>query len=473
MALSLSPEIAKYLTLAVFLIAYVLLVAKKGHPLLVVFIPVALLLATGIIDIPYAFRSLNFNVLGILLGMMILSELFIASNVPAYLASVVVSKTRTVGAALLAVCIMAGFISMFVENVATVLIVAPIALEMARKLKISAVPFLIGIAVSSNLQGCATMIGDSPSVLLAVSAKMTFTDFFWMHGKPGIFFAVELGAVASFIILHLFYRKFKSPVTSMETIEVKTWAPTVFLTILLLSLAISSFIPNRPEYTIGALALTVSFSALIWHNVSAYLRSSRAAKAAVRRRSARQEEAAAKNGKRRNGDQLAGGHIPEGPMRLSKFLIGLDWTTFFLLVGLFILVGSLTKVGVIEDIAGLISRAAGSNAFTAYLIIVWVSVLLSAFVDNIPYTLAMLPVAKSVAAGLGMEPYVFMFGLLVGTSLGGNITPIGASANVVSMGLLRKNGYKPTFKEFVAIGLPFTIAAVGIGSTFLWLVWGA
>lgn len=472
MALSLTPEIAKYLTLAVFLIAYVLLVAKKGHPLIVVFTAVAILLVTGIIDIPYAFKSLNFNVLGILLGMMILSELFIASNVPAYLASVVVSKTRTVGAALLAVCIMAGFISMFVENVATVLIVAPIALEMARKLRISAVPFLIGIAVSSNLQGCATMIGDSPSVLLAVSAKMTFTDFFWMHGKPGIFFAVELGAVASFAILHMFYRKFKSPVTSLDTIEVKTWAPTAFLTILMLSLAISSFFPNRPEYTIGALALIVSFSALIWHNASALLRSYRAAGVAARGRNGRQKTGAAKGGRRRNGDQLASGHIQEGPMRLSKFLMGLDWTTFFLLMGLFILVGSLTKVGVIEDIAGLISRAAGSNALAAYLIIVWVSVLLSAFVDNIPYTLAMLPVAKSVAAALRMEPYVFMFGLLIGTSLGGNITPIGASANVVSMGLLRKNGYKPTFKEFVAIGLPFTIAAVGVGSTFLWLVWG-
>ncbi|MEW6229477.1 MAG: SLC13 family permease, partial [Bacillota bacterium] len=102
----------------------------------------------------------------------------------------------------------------------------------------------------------------------------------------------------------------------------------------------------------------------------------------------------------------------------------------------------------------------------------WISVLVSGFVDNIPYTLAMIPVAQRVAANIGMQPWALLFGLLVGASVGGNITPIGASANVVAMGILRKNGYKPTFWQFVSIGLPFTLVAVGTAYAFLWLVWG-
>jgi Na+/H+ antiporter NhaD/arsenite permease-like protein len=100
------------------------------------------------------------------------------------------------------------------------------------------------------------------------------------------------------------------------------------------------------------------------------------------------------------------------------------------------------------------------------------SVILSAFIDNIPYIVAMIPVAKLMAASLGVEPWLFLFGLLIGTSLGGNITPIGASANVVAVGMLRKEGRHVSFTDFVKIGLPFTLAAVGAAYVFLWLVWG-
>jgi len=149
----------------------------------------------------------------------------------------------------------------------------------------------------------------------------------------------------------------------------------------------------------------------------------------------------------------------------------LDWHTFFFLVGIFVLVGSLTYVGVIEDIASFIVAITQGNKFLAYTIIVWLSVLLSAFIDNIPYIVAMIPVAKLVALSLGASPELFLFGLLIGTSLGGNITPIGASANVVAVGLLRKNHYHVKFSEFFKIGFPFTIAAVSVAYLFIWFVW--
>jgi len=417
----------KLFVVAVFLVTYVLLMFKKGHPFIVLGSAIGLLLCLGTISPLQAVSSVNFNVLGVFLGTMVLSGLFIFSAVPAYLATKLVDRSKNVGMALLSICFLAGFISSFVENVATVLIVAPIAFEVAKKLKANPVPFLIGIAVSSNLQGCATMIGDSPSLILALSSGMNFMDFFWMKGRPGITFAVELGAVVSFYVLYLLFRKYKEPVIQIEEVKVKTWLPTWLLALMMATLALSSFVKNKPTYTIAFICIAYAVVGLVWHEL-----------------------------KHRESFSL---------------IKDLDWHTFFFLIGIFVLVGSLTYVGVIEDIASLIVAITQGNKFLAYTIIVWLSVLLSAFVDNIPYIVAMIPVAKLVALSLGASPELFLFGLLIGTSLGGNITPIGASANVVAVGLLRKNHYHVKFSEFFKIGFPFTIAAVSVAYLFIWFVW--
>lgn len=417
----------KLFVIAVFFIAYILLVLKRGHPFLVLGFAISLLLVSGSLSMQEAVASINLNVLGVFLGTMVLSGLFIFSGVPAYLATKLVDRSKTVGMALLSVCLLAGFISSFVENVATVLIVAPIAFEVAKRLKANPVPFLIGIAVSSNLQGCATMIGDSPSIILALSSGMNFMDFFWMKGRPGITFAVELGAIASFYILYLLFKKYQQPVIRIEEAKVKTWFPTWLLFFMLLTLAGSSFINQKPQYTIAGISLSYALIGLIWHEL-------------------------------RHKESIS----------LVK---DLDWHTFFFLIGIFILVGSLTCRGVVEDIANMITGLTKGNKFLAYTVIVWLSVLLSAFIDNIPYTVAMIPVAKIIAASLGAPQEPFLFGLLIGTSLGGNITPIGASANVVAVGLLRKEKYEVKFGDFVKIGLPFTVAAVSAAYIFIWFVW--
>ncbi len=417
----------KLLVIAIFLITYILLMLRKGHPFIILGSAIGLLLLAGSMSITQALSSINFNVLGVFLGTMILSSLFIFSSVPAYLATKLVDRAKTVGTALLSVCILSGFISSFVENVATVLIVAPIAFEVAKKLKANPVPFLIGIAVSANLQGCATMIGDSPSIILALSSGMNFLDFFWMKGRPGITFAVELGAIASFYVLYLLFKKYKEPVIKIEEVRVKTWFPAWLLVLMMSTLAVSSFIKNKPTYTIAFICLIYGAIGLIWHELK-----------------------------------------HKESISLVK---DLDWHTFFFLIGIFILVGSLTYTGVIGDIANFITGVTKGNKFLAYTIIVWLSVFLSAFIDNIPYTVAMIPVAKIVAASLGVSQWPFLFGLLIGTSLGGNITPIGASANMVAVGLLRKNHYHVKFGDFFKIGFPFTIAAVSVAYLFLWFVW--
>ncbi len=416
----------KILAAAVFLTAYALLITRKGRPPVVVWAGAAVLLALRVVTPAEALRSINVNVLGIIIGTMVLSNLFIDSSVPAYLACVTVNKSRSIGGALLAVCILAGAVSAFVDNVATVLMIAPIALAMSERLKVSPVSFLIGIAVSANLEGAATLVGDSTSVLLASAAEMTFLDFFWMNGRPGIFFSVQLGAAGAFYVLYRVFRYHQGQCPPVDQPAVRSWVPATLLVLMMATMALSSVIPNRPDWTIGAISLMYGAIGLIWSVLSKF-----------------------------------------GRMEMSD----LDWSAVFQLSGLFILIGSLTTTGLVDDIASLISTSTKGNAFLAYTVIVWTSVLLSAFVDNIPYTMAMLPVAKMVANSTSTSPLAMMFGLLLGTTLGGNITPIGASANIVAVSLLRKNGHEVSFKDFVRVGLPFTVVAVMIGSLFNWMVW--
>jgi len=397
------------------------------HPLLPLFSGVLIFLASGAIGIKEAFLSINLNVLGVFLGTMTLSGLFIYSGAPAVLAVNLVDRSKNVGTALLLMCLLSGFISSFTENVATVLIVAPIAFEVSKKLKANPVPFLIGIAISSNLQGSATMIGDSPSIILAMSHRMNFMDFFWMKGRPGIAFAVEIGAIASFIVLYFIFRKFKEGVQKIERIKVKTWVPTILMLLMIISLGASSFITHKPYYSIALICLFFGVVGFLWHRIFAKERFS-----------------VVKN---------------------------IDWQTFFFLIGVFMLIGAVSHVGLIEDIADFISRTTAGNIFLTFTLIVWASVLFSAFVDNIPYVVAMIPVVKILAQGMGAKPELFLFGLLIGATLGGNITPIGASANIVSIGMLRERGYKIGLMDFLKIGLPFTIAAVTSAYLFLWFIW--
>ncbi len=412
----------------VFIAVYIMFISHKGKPFLVVWCGAAVLLATQVMTPSEALASINLNVLGIFIGTMTLSSFLTHSKVPAYLASILVRPGRSALGAVMAVCILSGAISAFVDNVATVLMVVPIAIEVSKRLQVTPVPFVVGIAVSANLQGSATMVGDSASILLASAAKMNFSDFFWMEGRPGIFFTVQLSAIAAFLVLYFVFRKtYRGKCAPVEEVHVTSWVPTAIMLLMLATMALSSIIPNRPDWALGAIAMAYALFTLLW------------------------------NAFRRYKD--------------VDLIHNLDWSTVLLLCGLFIVIGSLTSTGLVMDVANIISRLAQGNAFRAYVTIVFLSVFVSAFVDNIPFTMAMLPTAQLVAQSLGTSQYVMLFGLLIGTTLGGNITPIGASANIAAVSMLRRHGYDVSFGQFVRIGLPFTLAAVIVGSLVNWVIW--
>lgn len=413
---------------AVFLSAYVLFVFLPAKRTWVAVSSALLLTVLQVLSPREVFESINWNVMGIFVGTLVVADIFMESRVPAYLAEIIVNRAKNTAWSILLICAMTGFISAFVENVATVLIVAPIALALAKKLDINPMKMMIAIAVSSNLQGAATLIGDPPSMLLGGFARMNFGDFFFYHGRPSIFFAVEIGALASFFVLYHIFKGHRQKVKLVPVETVKSWFPTVLLVSLIVALALSSFFDAGFSYMAGILCMIAAVIALLWEKF------------------------------------INKGSITDG-------LRSLDWDTTFFLVGIFVLVGSITQTGWIETISGWLSGMVGANIFLGYTTLVFIAVFLSAFVDNVPFLAAMLPVAISMSSRLGINPSLFLFGLLIGASLGGNITPIGASANIVACGLLKKEGIRVSFKDFAKIGLPFTLVAVAAAYLFVWLIW--
>jgi Na+/H+ antiporter NhaD/arsenite permease-like protein len=150
----------------------------------------------------------------------------------------------------------------------------------------------------------------------------------------------------------------------------------------------------------------------------------------------------------------------------------IDWDTTCFLIGIFIIVGAISKIGLLNDFSELLSGIIGDNKFLGFVLIVGVSMIISGFVDNVPYIIAMLPVAATLAQNLSLPPELYMFGLLVGSCMGGNLTPFGASANVVSVGILRKQGIEIDFGKWLKIGLPFTVLTTAISALFVWFNWG-
>ncbi len=414
-----------------FAVTYALMLAFGKYRAYIALGSAAVFIISGMLPLNQILGSIDFNVLLMIAGTMGLVKLFIDSKMPALLADLVMEKVPNVQMAAVALALFAGIISAFVDNVATVLMVAPIALEICKKLKTNPVPFVIAIAVSSNLQGAATLVGDTTAIMLGSYAKMSFLDFIIYNGKPGIFFAVELGAIVSALILAWLFRREKTPVPKGAPRTVVTdYVPTVLLLGMIALLIGASFIHDKPAVTNGLICVGLLVIGAVYK--------------AIKDRSA--------------------GVIPD-------ILKTIDFETIGLLLGLFLMIGGISNMGVIDAAAALLAKLGGGNVFVLYTVIVWASVLLSAFIDNIPYVATMLPVVTGLAGTLGIQPTLLYFGLLSGATLGGNCTPIGASANIAGIGILRKAGYEVKTREFTRIGIPFTLAAVIPAYIYFWLLY--
>jgi len=419
-----------YLALGLFIATYILLLVFVNHRAYVALASAAIFIILGFMPLGMIGSAIDWNVLLMICGTMGTVALFIESKMPGLLADIVLERVPNVKWAVIALSFFAGIVSAFVDNVATVLMVAPVALAICKRLEISPVPVIIAIAVSSNLQGAATLVGDTTSIMLGGYAGMSFIDFFVFRGRAGLFWIVELGAAIATCVLLILFRKQTQPVSATERTKVTDFFPSVLMILTVLILIIISFVENKPDISNGLVCTLLFVIGLV------------------------------KNVMQRKDKSL-----------IKTYCKEIDWQTLMLLAGLFIVVVSIREAGIIDMVAHLFVSISGDNLFIIFTLIVWASVLLSAFIDNIPYVATMLPVVQGISSILGIEPYLLYFGLLVGATLGGNLTPIGASANITGIGILRKAGYQVTTKDFCKIGVPFTLAAVVSGYILTWLIW--
>lgn len=421
------------LALVLFLLTYVLLLAFPQYRAYIALASAAIFVILGILPVNKVFFSINWNVIMMIAGTMGIVSLFIESKMPSLLADLIIMRMPNVKWAIISLALFAGIISAFVDNVATVLMVAPVALTISKKLNISPVPSIIAIAISSNLQGAATLVGDTTSILLGGYANMDFLDFFIYKGKPGMFWVVQIGALAATVVLLWVFRKENQKIEVKDRTVVEDYFPTVLLIGTIMLLIMASFIPEekKPSIINGLICVGVLIIGLI--------------REAVRSRSLQS---------------------------LQKTFMEIDYFTLLLLSGIFILVGGITEAGVVDAISKLFVNISGNNVFLMYTLVVWASVLFSAFIDNIPYVATMLPVTSGIASIMGIDPTVLYFGLISGATLGGNLTPIGASANITGLGILKTEGYQVSTKDFMKISVPFTLAAVTSGYILVWSLWG-
>jgi Na+/H+ antiporter NhaD/arsenite permease-like protein len=422
----------KWIVLSTAIVMYALIVIFPGKKSFSSLGAALLMLVMRVVSPAAAVRELiNWDVLMIFVGSLVIAELFIYSRVPAVIADSIVRRSPNVGLAIVAILMMTGIISAFVENVATVLVMAPIALALCKKLDLDPTYFMVGLAVMANLQGTATLVGDPPSMIFANHSGYGFNDFFFYEGRPSIFFAVQVGMIAGALFFYVYFARRGGQKIQIEQEKITSTVPSILLILMILGLAAASFIYGGISLASGLLVIGLGLAGVVWYKFV----------------------------------------MREGNDKVWALVKGLDWDTVLFLIGIFVVVGAIAEVGLLDDFSRFLDRLIENSIFLGFLLILAVSVLISGFVDNVPYIIVMLPVASKIAADISIKPELYMFALLIGSCLGGNLTPFGASANVVSVGILRKLGVQMNFANWLKIGLPFTLITTAASAIFVWVFW--
>lgn len=419
------------IAVAIFAISILFIALGKVHRVYIGLVSVAVLLSIGILPLDGALKYLDVNVIGLLVGMSIITYYLEESGLASWISSKIVKITRFKSMnALITLTLLGSLISAILDNVSTTLLLAPIAIRLASAFGVSAVPYVIGVALGSNLVGAALMIGDPPSMMVASSLNMSFLDFIIFEGKPSVFFMIMASCPVAALTLMVTAKKYLKDSRSfnfnieLEPIRDKTLlveAVAVLATVIaLLSIRNIYGVPLWFPPIMGALMLL-----------------------ALR--------------------------VPRD-RSLKKVIRGIDWKSIVFVSSVLLMVGGLTETGFIDVVASTLYSLCKSDVAVASTIIIWISVLFSAFVDNIPYFAAMIPTVIKLSITSSMDAHVLMWALLIGGSLGGNCTYIGASANAIAVGLLEKRGFKVSFLEFMKFGVPYTLAAIIVGELLHYLI---
>lgn len=413
-------ESLKWIVLLVLVGCYSLAISRRLPLSPVSLCSALLLLLVGALTPGEAVHSIRWSVLALYWGFLLLSLLFSESGVPSVLAHRLLGACRSPGKALLLLCLLTALLSSFLENVGVVLMMAPIAFELSRRIRVPPFLPLISVALSSNIVTTVSMVADPPALLLASQTGMHFTDFYLFRGRPGLGVLSALGVLAGLLSLYLLhFRRLGGRVRVGERTGGADYSPLVLFAAGILLLSLDPLLRLGP----GLIGLGVGMGSL-----------------------------------------LLGGR------RAGKMLREFDWDSFLFLLGIFVVIGAAERVGLLEDLAeGLAGLRLGPSATLALL--VWLSVALSSFIDNVPFTVLMLPVCADLGSSLGMDPLPLMYGMLVGTGMGGNVTPVGAAAQVFACRMLERRGQRVRLTEYLRLSLPLTLVSVSVAHLLLQLLW--
>jgi len=409
----------------VFLVAYALIASERFDRTLIALLAGLLLVAIGIIDQKEAFGAVDWNVIFLLAGMMVLAGALAQTGFFRWLAVRSVQLSRGDPLRLLVIlCVVTAVLSAFLDNVTTVVLLTPVTLSIARTLGVFPAPYLISQILASNIGGTATLIGDPPNILIGSAAGLDFGAFLVNLGPvSALIFAVFLGAMVV-----LFRGALQVPDEQREA-ALEATEPAIITdrgllirTLIVLGLTIAAFLAH------GALGLEAATIALLGATVL----------------------------------MLVGGLDPHEAFR------DIEWSTLFFFVGLFILVEAVVRVGIVGGVANAIVEATDGQVGLAAMALLWFSAIASAVIDNIPYTATAIPVVERLVDN-GLPAETMWWSLALGACLGGNLTIVGASANVVVANLAARAGHPIRFVEFLRYGAIVTVGSLVISSLYVWL----
>lgn len=413
----------KIVAVAVFLIVILLIITERVHRTAAAMAGAMVLILTGVMSADKALSYIDFNTIGVLVGMMIFVAIVRRSGMFEYIA---VRAAKAVHGdpwkIMVAFTLITAVLSAILDNVTTVLLVGPMSIAIARMLKIDPVPFLMGQILASNAGGTATLIGDPPNIMIGSAAHLSFMDFLDNTG-----FAVLFILVVLILLMKIVYEK-KIELGTVDTGAVEKLDP-------------SKSITNRALMKKGIIVLICVIVGFMFHDKLGIESSVIALTAAAVM-------------------------LIIGREDVNEAIQDVEWTTILFFMSLFVVVGGLTETGIIKELASKIIDATNGHPMVTMLVLLWASALLSSILDNIPFVATLIPLILAMQAD-GIDVTSFWWAISLGACLGGNGTMIGASANVVLSDISTKHGYPITFKSYLKVGMPFMLLSIVISTVFL------
>lgn len=413
----------KIIAIVVFIAVILLIMTERVHRTAAALAGAVTLVLTGVMTADKALSYIDFNTIGMLVGMMILVAIIRKSGMFEYIA---VRSAKAVHGdtwkIMVAFVLITAVLSSILDNVTTVLLVGPMTIAIARMLDINPVPFLMTQILASNIGGTATLIGDPPNIMIGSAAGLSFTDFLANTGVCVIFVMLAL-----LLMMRIFYKK------QVESGDIDTER--------VMALDPDKSISDRALMNKGIAVIILTIIGFIFHDKIGVDSAVIALTAAA--------------------VMLLISH-----QDVDEAISGVEWTTIVFFMSLFVVVGGLTETGVIKSLSTLVINMTNGHPVVTMVVLLWVSAILSSFLDNIPFVATLIPLVLAMqSAGMDVEP--LWWAISLGACLGGNGTMIGASANVVLSDISTKHGYPITFQSYLKTGMPFMLVSVGISMVFL------